>query len=196
MNYYLDISLLPNADITLYFLWEKVYQQVHLALVESKKRDKKVQVNIGVAFPEYDTKRFYLGGKLRLLAATTDDLEQLAIGQWLSRLDDYVHITSIRDVPMKNIAGYAHFKRLQPKSNNARLAKRHAKRNAISEAEAMVYFEGRKEVYSRAPFIRIHSHSSDKRYRLLIARSDAESLEISAGFSSYGLSAQSTVPIF
>lgn len=195
MNYYLDITLLPDADISLYFLWEKVYQQVHLALVEAQHKQENTQSTIGVAFPEYHMDRFHLGSQLRLLASSAEALEQVNIKQWLLRLDDYVHIKSIREVP-KRIEQYAYFKRLQVKSNNERLAKRKAKRKGITEEEAHTYFKDRKEVYTRAPFIRINSQSSGKRYRLFILRVDAEGHEAGAGFSGYGLSATSTVPMF
>ncbi len=195
MKSYVDITLLPSADITLYFLWEKVYQQVHLALVESQQTHKNPCVTIGVAFPEYMMERLHLGQKLRLFATSADALADLNITQWLIRLQDYVHITSIRDVPPK-IACYAYFKRLQPKSNNARLARRKAKRKAISEDEATLCFAKRKEVYTRAPFIRINSQSSGKRYRVFILRVDSENLGTGEHFSSYGLSATSAVPIF
>ncbi|MCO4790206.1 type I-F CRISPR-associated endoribonuclease Cas6/Csy4, partial [Vibrio cholerae] len=36
MNYYQEITLLPDADIALGFLWQNVFQQVHIALVEHK----------------------------------------------------------------------------------------------------------------------------------------------------------------
>ncbi len=195
MKHYVDITLLPSADITLYFLWEKVYQQVHLALVESQQTHKNTCITIGVAFPEYAIEPLHLGKKLRLFAASADALADLNITQWLVRLQDYVHITSIRNVPTK-IDGYAYFKRLQPKSNNERLARRKAKRNAMSKEEATAYFAKRKEVYTRAPFIRINSHSSSKRYRVFILRVDSKSLKAGKCFSSYGLSSTSAVPIF
>ena len=194
MKNYLDITLLPDADIALYFLWEKVYQQLHLALVETQGTNK--QVKIGVSFPEYNRERFHLGSKLRLFAPSSDDLEAININQWLSRLTDYVHITSIRDVPETKVEGYAHFKRLQLKSNNERLARRRVKRKKVREEEANIYYKDRKEVYSRAPFIRIKSLSSDKQYRLLIDFEKAETLQTAKGFSTYGLSSKSTVPIF
>lgn len=198
MKYYLDITLLPSADITLYFLWEKVYQHVHLALVDEQNKQKTTQSAIGVGFPEYHQERYFLGSKLRLFSISAEALEQLNIKQWLVRLEDYVHITSIRDVPSK-IDSYAYFKRLQPKSNNQRLIRRRVKRQAVAVEEATAYFEKRKEVYTRAPFIRIKSHSSAKRYRLFILRVDAENfnpLEARMVFSSYGLSTTSAVPIF
>ena len=58
MNYYQDITLLPDADIGLYFLWQKVYQQIHLALVENKSADNASA--IGVAFPEYNVDKHHL----------------------------------------------------------------------------------------------------------------------------------------
>ncbi len=59
MKHYIDIILLPDPEIPLYFLWEKVYQQLHLALVEIKEPDNKVKV--GVAFPQYDEQQHQLG---------------------------------------------------------------------------------------------------------------------------------------
>ena len=39
MKYYLDMTLLPDTDITLDFIWQKIYQQVHIALVDNKIAD-------------------------------------------------------------------------------------------------------------------------------------------------------------
>ena len=44
MKNYIEMTLLPDADITLNFLWEKLYQQLHLALVEIQDSDKTVPV--------------------------------------------------------------------------------------------------------------------------------------------------------
>jgi CRISPR-associated endonuclease Csy4 len=191
MKYYTEITLLPQPEIPLYFLWEKVYQQVHLALVERQKEDGKV--TIGAAFPGYDGEQFQLGAKLRLFADSKQDLEDLSLPKWLARLTDYIHITSIKDVPTG--CDFAVFRRLQPQGNNARLARRKAKREGISLDEAMAYFNTRKEQISKAPFIHAKSLSSNKRYRLLIG---CESTEQSCpgSFSTYGLSSSSTVPVF
>ena len=34
MKHYIEITLLPNPDINLLSLWSKVFQQIHLGLVE------------------------------------------------------------------------------------------------------------------------------------------------------------------
>lgn len=97
MKYYLDITLLPDADITLSFIWQKVYQQVHIALVDNKVRENESAV--ALAFPRYGDKAFPLGNQLRLLAETQEQLSKLNIQRWLNRLQDYVHIKPIKVVP-------------------------------------------------------------------------------------------------
>ncbi|MBE0472372.1 MAG: type I-F CRISPR-associated endoribonuclease Cas6/Csy4, partial [Methyloprofundus sp.] len=34
MKHYIELTLLPNTDINAFTLWSKVYQQIHLGLVE------------------------------------------------------------------------------------------------------------------------------------------------------------------
>ncbi len=191
MKFYLEIIINPEPEIPIYFLWEKVYQQVHLALVE--RQDDKGKVAIGVSFPDYDDKQFMLGCKLRLFAASKAELEELDLINWLSRLLDYVHLTAIRRVPGK--CQFAIFKRLQPKSSNARLARRKAKREGLSYDQALGALGNRKEQVSKAPFIHVKSMSSEKRYRLVIGYLPAKNSCID-GFSTYGLSSVSTVPVF
>lgn len=106
MKYYLDITLLPEADITLGFLWQKVYQQVHIALVENKIT--RNESAIAVSFPRYSAHKrtekngeqaFPLGNQLRLLANEKSQLTKLNIVKWLIRLEDYLHIKSVKPVP-------------------------------------------------------------------------------------------------
>lgn len=194
MKHYIEITLLPNVEVPLYFLWEKVYQQIHIALVEMQRGEGKG--SIGVSFPEYDSEKYQLGGKLRLFARGVGELECLAIDKWLSRLADYVHITGVRDVVPERIRGYEVFRRIQTKSSTVRLARRKSKREGISFDNAMRNLCNHKEQMSKAPYINVKSLSSEKRYRLLIGRTDAELDGNVDGFSTYGLSSQTSVPIF
>ena len=66
MNAYLEITLLPDVDIALNFLIQKVYQQLHLKFVEMK--DGNGSQPVGVSFPKYDTAANTLGDKIRLFA--------------------------------------------------------------------------------------------------------------------------------
>jgi len=193
MKCYIEITLLPSGDITSYFLWGKVYQQLHLALVEIQDSNHKVKV--GISFPDYDADSYQLGCKLRLFSQSREVLERLNVNKWFSRLSDYTHITSIRDVP-EPVDGHAFFKRVQPKSSNERLARRKAKREGVSYEQALAHYDGRKEQRSKAPFVYIKSQSSGERYRLLIDRLDAEVSQVEGRFSTYGLSSSSSVPLF
>ncbi len=193
MKCYIEVTLLPNMEAPLYFLWEKVYPKIHMALVRHQRPDG--SVGIGVSFPEYSNRKHQLGSKLRLFAQSRKELKDLGISIWLANLSDYTHVTSIKDVPEK-IKGKVIFKRVQPKSNKKRLARRKAKRSGITFEEAMVELSKFEDRRSLLPYVFVKSMSSDKRYRLIIDQVETETEKNSASFSTYGLSSESTVPTF
>jgi CRISPR-associated endonuclease Csy4 len=192
MKYYIEISLLPSADINLNFLWEKVFQQVHLGLVEMKTSNGAVP--IGISFPEYNAERHELGRKMRLFAADKLVLETLNAPKWLRRFNDYVHLTRIRPVP-DHVSAYASYTRQQSKSSKQRLARRKAKREGIELEQALKLLEDFQEQQLKNPFITMTSQSSGRRFHLFILKKEIEQ-PIDKGFSSYGLSPSSTVPEF
>ncbi len=192
MNYYQEISLLPNADIGVYFLWQKVYQQIHLALVENKSADNASV--FGVAFPEYNADKFSLGTKLRLFAEKEKSLEQMQCEQWLKRLSDYVHVGSIRPVPEK-IVGHACFKHIKLKGNKEKLARRRAKRKGETLRQALMHFADYEEQRSSLPYINMNSETNGQRFRLFIEKQEMEQSQTGL-FSCYGLSNTTTVPLF
>ena len=191
MKHYQEITLIPGADISIYFLWSKVYQQVHLALVEKMDNEKS---SIGVAFPEYRD-NIFLGSKLRVFAESENELTQLDMNKWLSRLSDYVHITSIRPIP-KDVNAYAIFSRFQPGNlNKERLARRRVKRHNETYEQAIKHYIGMHPKKIREPFIRLKSLSNGHEHCIFIKKASAE-VPVNEGFSSYGLSKISTVPDF
>lgn len=192
MKYYRDITLLPSADIALNFLWEKVFQKIHLGFVELQ--DSNGNVPVGIGLPEYLAEHGPLGRKLRLFAVTKEVFTAFDADTRLKRLADYVHLTGIRDVPEK-IRSFSCFKRQQTKTNVERLAKRKAMRHSISIEQAMAELEGFEDKQIKTPFINMQSQSTGKRFRLFILKEvcDAPAYE---GFSTYGLSSVSTVPEF
>lgn len=205
MKYYLDITLLPDADANLGFLWQKVYQQVHLALVENKIAEN--QSSIAVSFPNYGDKEFPLGNKLRLFSETQEQFKQLDMEEWLNRLTDYTHCTSVKEVPL-SVNQFVCFKRKQFNSNIERLARRRAKYKQESFEEAMTHFSGFKEEVSALPFINMLSLSTKKetqiserkKFRLFIEQVIAEKSALGK-FNCYGLSGRelsksATVPWF
>ncbi len=197
MKYYLDITLLPDADITLGFIWQKVYQQIHIALVENKVADN--ESVIALSFPHYreknSDKAFPLGNKLRLLAATEQVLETLAITTWLKRFADHTHITSIKSVP-ESVNEYVCFSRKQFKTNISRIARRRAKRHNESFEQALKYYANFEDKKTKLPFINVKSLSKDELFRLFIER-EISPKDTTGGFNCYGLSKkQATVPCF
>lgn len=192
MNYYQELSLLPNADIALYFLWQKVYQQIHFALVENKKADNASA--IGVAFPEYNADKYYLGRKLRLFAGDEQKLEQIQCGKWLNRLSDYVYVKKIEPVPEK-LAGYACFRHIKLKGSKVKLARRRVKRKGETLQQALAHFEDFEEQRSNLPYINMISQTNGQRFLLFIEKRTMEKPQTGL-YSCYGLSNTTTVPLF
>jgi CRISPR-associated endonuclease Csy4 len=171
MKHYLEITLLPNPDINLFSLWSKVFQQIHLGLVEMQ--DEQKRVPIGVSFPEYIVGEKYsvLGGKCRLFAQDEQTLNQLDLNKWLNRLNDYVHVTGIRPVPEK-VNGYASYQRVHIDSSAERLARRYVKRHqheGVTIQQAMQRYAG-KEQSSNLPYIQLNSLTNKQSFRLYIAK--------------------------
>ena len=192
MNYYQEIYLLPSVDIGVYFLWQKLYQQIHLALVENKKGDN-VSV-VGIDFPEYDAGEYSLGTKLRLFSNDKLALEQVHCERWLDRLNDYVHLGKIKHVPEK-VLGYACYRHARLKGSKEKLARRRAKRTGETLQEALTYFETYKEKRSRLPYVNMVSQTTKQRFRLFIEKLGFEQQQ-AGSFSCYGLSDKATVPLF
>lgn len=214
MKSYQELTLLPQEEINIYFLWSKTFQQIHLGLVETQNTQKRVP--IGLSFPEYKIGEKFgvLGSKLRLFAPDEIALVQFDAGKRLSRLSDYVHFTSIRQVPSE-VKGYAVYQREQPKTNKERLARRYAKRHNLNYETVLndqVELSTKPEIGTvsgkvlmsyghmphkivTTPFIRLTSLSSSNAFCLWIKKKGMEHSN-DGMFSSYGLSSTSTVPEF
>lgn len=205
--YYQEITLLPNAEIPCHFLWQKLFQQVHLALAENKAtktiiKDGKETVEeyseYGLSFPRYDAQMNVLGNKLRIFGDTKERLEQLNLLRWLERLQDYCRCSSIENVPEK--VEYACFKRMQFTNNQEKLARRRIKRLAKqgkreTPEQALAYYSGLSEEKTRLPFIYMESQTSKQRFPLFIERKLIP-WPVKGVFSCYGLSKTATVPWF
>lgn len=206
MNYYIDITLLPDPEITVGFIWQKVYQQVHIALVEHgyesqrklKHGDTKILRNskIAVSFPEYKVHQFPLGFKLRLFAQTEAELEKLAIEKWLNRLLDYVAISEIKSTTDET--QFVAFKQTRVKGVKRLESSLNKKAKHIAD-KFKVDFElclkelKEKHVFEQAklPFIQLESQTSKKRgdhrlFQIFVEKADTVSSN-NLIFDCYGL---------
>ena len=219
MRFYQELTLIKTPEITPYFIWSKLYSQLHLAFVEQQNPDK--TVNFGVSFPEYkyqqkDNKEFAsLGTKLRIFAPSEQALQQLNLNKWLERLTDYVHIKSIQLVP-DYVNHHLLVKRYRADTNIERLTRRFMQReskrvsteisfelaklmqqqrfmekNKVSLQEAEKHYQHPQ--VKNFPFIQIKSHSESQRFSLQIEQVAVEQ-PVQGTFSTYGLSSRTTVP--
>ena len=212
MNYYQEITLLPDVEISLGFLWKNVFQQVHIALVEHKIAENQSAVAVG--FPDYRNAKFPLGNKLRLFAKDQASLEKLAIDKWLTRLEDYVHIKGIKPVP--DLVTYVSFVRKQVKSperverDMQQKAALWSAKSGKPVAECLTDLEKSKPTaLCSLPFIYLHSQQTKQRspeknskFPLFIDMHEQNAAQEGL-FDCYGLSAKAndknifaTVPCF
>jgi CRISPR-associated endonuclease Csy4 len=202
MKYYLDLTLIPDAETPIYFLWEKLYQQIHLALVDQAAEAEGQKISdIGVSFPQYrQYKKHPLGKTLRLLSSQQAQLESIESGNFLTRLRDYIHCKSIKPVPDK-ITMYVCFSREHIKGNMERLARRRAKNLGIEYDQALAYFQQPSRTQSEKkqldlPYVYLNSQTTGQRFPLFIRREERSQNAQSKTFNCYGLSKVTTVPVF
>lgn len=218
MNYYQEITIIKNPDISPYFIWTKLYTQLHLALVEHAKAtygENATQSDIGVSFPEY--KCFekngetitILGSKLRVFAKTKAELEQLNLLQACERLLDYVHIKSISEVGSK-VTGQVLVTRFRQETNpdakTQNFAAKHNKSFAEVKASRIAHIakkysidmEAAQQRYDnprleKRPYIKLVSLKNKGKFSLEIEQRTVKEAKTGT-FSTYGLSPTATVP--
>ncbi len=193
MNFYVEITLLPGADIGLYQLWSKVFTQLHLRMVNTK--ESTGTVPIGIDWPEYVKDEQSLGTKIRLFSMTQEALNNLNVHSALSSFSDYVKISSIRNVPQK-ISTYVWYKRIQKKQNPERIARRKARRKNISFSVALKQVLLKNPPQISCPYIQLKSLSSKRKYSLFLEKHFSDSPTESFKFNSFGISRISRVPSF
>ena len=87
MKCYQEITLIDQAEISPYFLWSKIYTQLHIAFAEQT--DEQQKIPFGVSFPQYvyekiegSKPRIGIGKKIRIFAQSEAALEKLNIRKW------------------------------------------------------------------------------------------------------------------
>ena len=187
MKAYVEIILHPNAEIPLFFLWEKVFTQIHIAFVSRIHTTNKM--SYAVSFPDYDVKNHRLGDRLRIFAEDRETLDELDLDSILIRLREYIHVTKIRLIPSRKVNGYAVYSRYQPDTTAEQ--KRH---EGVTYDQALGFMKQRKEKYD-LPYIPLKSVSNKHSFNLFIAKKFSDR-EVEGEFGSYGLSSVATVPEF
>jgi CRISPR-associated endonuclease Csy4 len=189
--YYIEVTFRPTSDISLSFLWKKVFSRIHFGFVAMQNENGTVP--LGIAFPEYSDVPPTLGSKFRIIAEDPDFLEAFNVKKCLSIFHDYVHISGSRSVPDRT--EYVTYRRFQPQGNAQRIARRKAKRECISVNEALEKLKGFEDQKVSLPYIQLKSVSSGNDFSLFIKKEEADSSSEFL-FNTYGLSKGGTVPEF
>ena len=130
MDHYIEISILPNAEIEETSIMSALMQRLHLELVSSR------QTSVGVSFPELGR----TPGSVLRLHGPLEALASLVKSDWLKRFIDHVQVSGLLSVPGN--CHYVSVSRVQPKLSRARI-RRGVKRGIFTEAEAYQLLEGR-----------------------------------------------------
>lgn len=197
LTYYQELTILPDPEISSYFIWSKLFTQLHIALADVKNIH---DINsIGISFPDYyfdnkNGKTSKLGSKLRIFAPSKDELEKLDLNKWLDRLTDYVHIKSIKEVG-NQAKEYVVVRRYRFK-NVEKQAEQYAKHKGISYKDALAWCLQHKQSSKPYPFINLKSETNEQNYKLSITQEAVDS-PTQGDFNQYGMnnaSGNSTVP--
>lgn len=183
MDYYIDITIKPDAELRENLLLNKVYTKFHKRLCDLKSTD------IGVSFPEYKVK---LGCVVRIHAAEKR-LEVLQQGDWLGGLIGYCAISAIQSIPSH--VQYRTVSRIQSTMSPAKL-KRLVKRGSIRESEIKQY---KAKMFRKGldnPFLELESGSNAHLHRRYIAFSELMDKPMQGKFDQFGLSKTATIPWF
>ncbi|WP_347990023.1 type I-F CRISPR-associated endoribonuclease Cas6/Csy4 [Methylomonas sp. AM2-LC] len=197
-RYYQDITILPDADTSPHFIMGRLYQAIHIGLVEQL--DEYQNSPIGLTFPEYSAEKRRIGNKVRLIGPKSV-IETFNAQKRLESLSDYVHATGIRAVPGE-INRFGSFFRIRKKDTLSlpALARRKAKRKNISYEEALKILSSTPEPKYNNPFQWLKSSSNGTKFRLEVGYEETNAINThDTGFSSYGLSrkgALNSLPIF
>lgn len=184
MDHYQDIRILADPEFNEATLLSALFAKLHRALGTRMKGD------IGVSFPEMARQP----GNVLRLHGSQQALMELQENNWLSGLRDYSHVSPIQPVPPA--VQYRKVSRVQVKSSAERIRRRAVNKGWLTEQQARERIPLANEQRTALPFIALKSLSTGQRFRLFIQQGQIQAMPQEGVFSSYGLSANATVPWF
>lgn len=184
MQHYIDIKVLPDLETSAPVLMNNLFAKLHRQLAAVGNGE------VGINFPfAHKT----LGDTLRLHGSLRT-LETMMATPWLKGLRDYTDVSAVTPIP-QDTKGYQTVKRVQAKSaKNKR--KRSIAKGWLTEHEAIHSISDTQERKLTLPFVQIQSLSNGNSMRIFIECSELVNEPTVGKFSSYGLSATTTVPVF
>ncbi|WP_037588604.1 type I-F CRISPR-associated endoribonuclease Cas6/Csy4 [Stenoxybacter acetivorans] len=185
MDSYQDIRVLPDPEFKASILLSALFAKLHRALVAHGKGD------VGVSFPGYEETTL---GEVVRLHSERAVLETLEATGWRAGLNDYCTTSEV--LPIPEIKSWRNVSRIQVKSSADRLLRRSVRKGWITEEEAQQRVLNHQNQSCKLPFIQMKSLSSKQAFRLFIQHGEPQQSPSCGQFSSYGLSAEATIPWF
>ncbi len=184
MDYYLDITLLPDPEFEKQVLLNALFSKFHRGMSQT------VPGEIGVSFPDFDKR---LGVRLRL-HGSAESLDKLMAAGWMKGLGDYTRVSDIQVVPAD--CQYRTVRRVQAKSAwNKR--KRSIAKGWLSEEEAEAKIpDDQQKSLKHLPFLQIKSLSNGNVMRIYVEHGELQGTPQEGTRNSYGLSSTATIPWF
>ena len=183
MNHYVDIKLLPDAEIPVTVLMNATYIKLHKALCDIGAK------SIGASFPKY---KLTLGNVLRLHGSQID-LSALQQHNWLGGMNGYTNLSEVLPVPAN--VHYRTVSRIQMTMSQSKL-NRLIKRGSISQEEEKEY---RAKMFTKGldnPYVELVSSSNGQKYRRYIEFGPLHDNPTEGDFDQFGLSKIATIPWF
>lgn len=193
MKYYIDLKILPDAEIPINFILNKTYSKLHKVLVTLNATD------IAVSFPHYKTA---LGDVIRV-HSTKDRLVELQALNWLGGLSGYCNVGKTLPIPTK-IEGYRLVSRMQQTMSLKKLEQRiiyQKEKGILRTAEEIKaykkqYITKMDETKLNTPYLELESVSNGNKYRRYIQLGEVSKSNKLGNFDQFGLSKDATIPWF
>lgn len=187
MDHYLEIHILPDPEFPATTLMNALFSKFHRGLVGHG------EGAIGVSFPDVREGSRSLGSRMRLHGKGAD-LRGFMAGGWLTGMRDRVAIDGPTPVP----AGARHrvVRRVQAHSSPERERRRLIARKGISPEAARMAIPDSRAEQLKLPFLMLASRSTGQQFLLFVEHLPITDQACEGAFSSYGLSANTTIPWF
>jgi len=183
MDHYIDIKMLPDAEMHTNVLLNNVYSKLHKTLFALK------SIDIGVSFPQH---KIRLGNIIRI-HSSKERLDKLQNMNWLGGLSGYCNIGLIHSVPVS--ASFRVISRKQANMTQAKLnrliSRGSISGDAIKSYKAKMFSQGLDN-----PYLELVSNSNGQQHRRYIQFGEIVDSPVTGVFDSFGLSKTATVPWF
>ena len=183
MNHYVDIKLLPDAEIPAAVLMNAICTKLHKTLCDLHSS------YIGISFPKY---KITLGNILRIHGSESD-LKKHQDNSWLGGMSGYCQVSEVLAVPENT--KHRNVSRVQTTMSMSKL-RRLQKRGPISEEDVRAY---KAKMFTKGldnPYLELQSGSNGNRHRRYIQFGELRDKPVTGEFDQFGLSKTATVPWF